>query len=410
MALTQTTASDLKIFIAAPPQWTYYAGDTIIGSVNYCSHLTAADVIISLALRGFTKTSITRNNGTPNHTSRGVWELFEFVPQVLYRGPVQISQDNSEINRTFSIQIPETTSLSALQHHTQAESFIPFHAAYIAHHPVPGTYSAKWMGAELCIDFHLQAELKYKSHGSWIVQRAAAPITLGHRTIDPRTICFALQRQSISSRVDGHRLPSSQDERLSLKQKTRQMFSLSKKPDVFFTVDMDMPLHIQFDNPTPIPLVLRVVPQGNETSASTADVAQEVRINSMELSIMSRTEILCKSNGLGQYKIPKAENTFTQKLGLEKLFQELETPITTSGLKKQKINIGSMLQLVLRHDGLRSGNMRLSRSVGLRPSFVTFNIKLSHKIIWEVSLDIGGRRRKISSETGVTIHNSATRL
>lgn len=407
MDLTQTTASDLRISIAAPPKWTYYAGDTIIGSVNYCPHLAAADVIISLALIGLTKTSITRNNGTSSHTSDGVWKLFDFAPQVLYRGPVQIPQDNSEINRTFSIHIPETASLSAIRNHTQAESFIPFHAAYIAHHPVPGTCSAKWIGAELCIDYHLQAQLKYKSHGSWVVQRATAPVTLGHRMIDPRAISFALQRQSISS---GYRLPSAQDEKLSLTQKTRQMFSLSKKPEVFFTVDMDMPLHIQFDNPTPIPLVVRVVPHGNETSTTTADVAQEIKINSMELSIQSKTEIICKSSGLGQYKIPKAENVFTQKLGLRKLFQELETPITSSGMQEQKINIGNMLQLVLRHDGLRSGNIRLSRSVGIQPSFVTFNIKLSHKMIWEISLDIAGKTRKISSEVGVSIHNSATRI
>lgn len=401
----------LKISVAAPPLWTYLAGDTIIGSVN-CPHLRD-DAIISLALVGHAKTLIEKGAHAQKNQYHGVWELFEFAPQVLHQGPVH-SQDTSETNIPFSINIPETASLSVPRDrdHAQAESFVPLHAAYIAQHPLPGTFSAEWLGAKLGIEYHLRAQFQYKCNDSWVIQRATAPITLGHPTIDPSTICFALQRRSIPGMVCGIQLPPSIPlEKLSLTQRTRRMFSLSKTPEFHFTVDMLMPLHIQFDNPTPIPLVLRVVPREKGTSGSIRDVAQSVKINRMGLSVLSKVEIICKSDNNSGQKVLRDENVFTQHLGLRKAFEELEEPIiTSSGPPDQQINIGSLLQLVLRQDGLRSGDVHLSQFVDIQPSFVTFNIKLSHRIIWDVSLDIAGETRQMSSEVGVTIHNNAMRL
>jgi hypothetical protein len=416
MEPTQMIGSDhLKISVAAPPLWTYTAGDTIIGSVNRCSHIVAPDAIISIALIGHAKTFIEREAHNYTKKYHSVWELFEFEPQILYRGPVHIPQASSPdtINIPFSINIPKTASLSALRDHAQTESFIPLHAGYIAQHPLSGTFSLEWPGAQLSIDYQLRAQLQYKRHGSWQIHRATAPITLGNPTVDPSTICFALQRRSISSRVSGHRLlPSLQTEKLSLTQKTQRMFSLSKKPGFYFTVDMLLPLHIQLENPTIIPLILRVIPQEKGTSDVIKNIVQPIKINWMRLSILSQAEIVCKPDGGSScYKIPKDETVFTQDLGLNRVFSELKEPIVTfSGPRDQQINIGSILQLVLRHDGLRSGGRLLSKSVSIQPSFVTFNIRLSHRIIWEMSLDIAGETRTMSTDAEVTIHNSATRI
>lgn len=398
----------LKISVAAPPLWTYLAGDTIIGSVN-CPH-PRGDAIVSLALVGHAKTFVGKGAHAQRNQCHGVWELFEFAPQILHRGPVH-SQDTSETtNIPFSINIPETASLSALREHDQAESFLPLHAAYIAQHPLPGSFSAEWPGANLSIEYHLRAQFQYKCNGPGLFQRATAPITLGHPAIDPSTICFALQRRSIPGMICGLQLRPPIPEKLSLTQRTRRMFSLSKNPGFHFTVDMLMPLHIQLDNTTPIPLVLRVVPRDQGISDYVRDVAQSVKINRMELSILSKVEIICKPDNPSGQKGLRDEKVFTQHLGLQKVLRELEEPIIiSSGPPDQQTNIGSLLQLVLGHDGLRSGDVHLSQSVEIQPSFVTYNIKLSHKIIWDVSLDIAGETRQMSSEVGVTIHNSAMR-
>jgi hypothetical protein len=412
---TQTTGSDqLKISVAAPPLWTYIAGDSIIGSVNRCPHVVVPDAIISIALIGHARTSIERDARNSAKKYHGVWELFEFAPQILYRGPVPKagSSDTDMITIPFEINIPKTTSLPALDDHAQAESFIPLHAGYIAQHPLSGSFSSEWPGAKSCIDYHLQAQMQYMQDGSPQIYRATAPIILGHPTVDPSTICFALQRRSISSRVSGNRmLPSSQNENLSLMQKTQKMFSLSKKPGFYFTVDMLMPLHIQLDNPTPFPLILRVVPQEKGSEDVRKDIVQLIKINWMRLSISSQVEIVCKPDGSSScHKLPKDENVFTQSLGLEQVFPELKEPIVTfSGPRDQQINIGNILQLVLRHDGLRSGGKRLSQSLSIQPSFVTFNIRLSHSLIWDMSLDIAGETKTFSTGAGLTIHNSATR-
>ncbi|KAJ5519387.1 hypothetical protein N7453_001809 [Penicillium expansum] len=389
--------------------------DTIIGSVNRHSHIVAPDAKISVTLIGRTKARLMTGGYPSKATYYGDWKLFELPSQTLFRGPIHIPSPSTPadwINIPFSINIPEAAALGAVRDQLQEESFIPLEAHCIVQHPFLGTFSTKWTGAKVCIEYYLQAQLRYIRNGSWQIKRATAPITLGYPTVDAGGIRFALQRCSIVSRVHSQRLlPSMRDVDLSLTQKTQKILGLSSVPGFSFEVVMSVPIAIQLDNSSPIPLIIRVIPQRDGSTSAIWDVVQRVDVTAVKMSILSKVEIVLKPSEESFYGIPSDEHVFVQHLGLEKAFERLEGPIVTfAGPSETPVDIGRVLGLVLRHDGLMSWGKRLSPLSSIQPSFVTFNIRVSHSIIWQTSLSIAGETRTVSMTTAVTVYNSTSRL
>jgi hypothetical protein len=408
-----TGSHSLNISIAAPPEWTYLAGDTIIGSVNRSSHLVAPDAQITLVLIGHAKARLISDGYPHKSTYYGDWDLFKPPRQVLLRGPIHIPEPSVPtdwINIPFSLKIPRATPHSLLCNHAQTESFVPLETS--TRYPLPATYAAEWPGAKICIEYYLQAKLQYMRKGSWRVLRATAPIRLGHPTVNPDAIRFALQRCSITSRVRSQRLlPSMQGVDLTLTQKTQKLLGLSMVPGYCFEVVMRVPVAIQLENPAPIPFCVSVIPLRDGTSGVIRDVVQRVWVVSVKMTLLSEVEIVVKPSEAGFFKLPKDGHIFAQHLGLEKAFKQLKAPIVTFVERSDTpVDIGSIVQLVLGRDGLRSYGRRLSAlDTCLQPSFVTFNTRLSHSILWHISLDIAGEMRTVSMKTSVTVYNSALR-
>ncbi|KAJ5123929.1 uncharacterized protein N7515_007754 [Penicillium bovifimosum] len=408
-----TGAPNLNISIAAPPAWTYLAGDTIIGSVNRSSHLVAPDAKITLVLIGHAKARLISDGYPHKSTYYGDWDLFKPPRQVLLRGPIHIPEPSVPtdwINIPFSLKIPRTTPHWLLGNHAQTESFLPLGTS--TRHPLPATYATEWPGAKICIEYYLQAKLQYMRKGLWRVQRATAPIRLGHPTVDADEIRFALQRCSITSRVRSQRLlPSMQGVDLTLTQKTQKLLGLSMVPGYCFEVVMWVPVAIQLENPAPIPLCVSVIPQRDGTSGVIRDVVQRVRIVSIKMTLLSEVEIVVKPSEAGFFKLPKDGHIFAQNLGLEKVFKQLKIPIVAfAGENDRSVDIGAVVRLVLGRDGLRSDGRRLSPlNTCLQPSFVTFNTRLSHSILWHVSLNIAGETRTVMMKTSVIVYNSVLR-
>lgn len=107
----QTTGGpNLNISIAAPPLWTYAAGDTIIGSVNRHSYIVAPYAKISLTLIGRAGARLITEGYPSKASSYGNWKLFELPSQTLLRGHVHIPSPSTPadcIDIPFSINIPK---------------------------------------------------------------------------------------------------------------------------------------------------------------------------------------------------------------------------------------------------------------------------------------------------------------
>ena len=174
---------------------------------------------------------------------------------------------------------------------------------------------------------------------------------------------------------------------------------------------MSVPVAIQLENSSPIPLLISVIPRRDGSSSAIWDVVQRVEVTAVKMSILSKVEIILKPSEESLYTIPNDEHVFVQHLRLEKAFEQLKDPIVTfAGPSDTPVDIGRVLRLVLGHDGLMSDGKRLSLVASIEPSFVTFNTRLSHSILWQTSLSIAGETRTVSTTAEVTVYNSGSRL
>ncbi|PLB52468.1 hypothetical protein P170DRAFT_423340 [Aspergillus steynii IBT 23096] len=386
----------INLEIAAPPGWTFAAGDTIIGNVVRRQPIVAPEAIVRLALVGRVKTKITIKRGNNNRSVyRGRWDLLGETEQTIFRGPVHLPPESAEsLTWPFEVPIPTSPAPSVLLGHCSEESFLPLNKESVAYQPLPGTFFSSRTGwntvSEGFVEYYLQAELRYNRGGSWDIRNATCPITL-RQPSQPPLLDNDLGYRHVPMSAKSQRLiPGMEDADLSFKQKTQKLFGSSKVPEFHFMLDVTFPRRVQFDNPSPIPFIIGIRPDEVRTTDSIQDVVQTIQLNWLRLKIKTNTVVLAPGNF-----DPTHPHTDSQPedyhLGLERLFRRLEHPITfTTGKGNEPVNIGEMFQLVLRTDGLYTRGARLAPVPRIQPDFVTYNIRRSNALSWEISLTVAG--------------------
>ncbi|KAI9041344.1 uncharacterized protein KD926_006920 [Aspergillus affinis] len=385
----------INLEITAPPGWTFGAGDTIIGNVVRRQPIVAPEATVRLELVGRVKTKITVKRGNNNRSVyRSRWDLLGVTSQTLFRGPLHLPEGTDEsLTWPFEVPIPSGPASSVLLGHDQQESFLPLNKESLAYQPLPGSFFSSRVGwnhtSEGFVEYYLQAELRFSRGGSYDTLNATSPIALRQPAAPILLDYDILQRQLPKSVRSQRLLPGMEDADLSFKQKTQKLFGSSKVPEFHFMVDFAFPRRIQFENAAPIPLIIGIRPDLERTSDSIQDVRQTIQLNWLRLKIKSTTIVTAPGN-FSSY--PHSDDqSCDYHLGLERLFAKLENPIVfTTGKGNEPINIGDMLQLVLRPDGLYAQGARLAPVSGIQPDFVTYNIRRNNTLSWEISLSVAG--------------------
>lgn len=402
LAMPRTLKSNdvgINLDVAAPPGWTFGAGDTIIGNVVRRQPIVAPEATVRLELVGRVKTKITVKRGNNNRSVyRGRWDLLGWTSRTLFQGPLHLPDGSDEsITWPFEVQIPTRLSPSVLLGHCKEESFLPLNQESLAYQSLPGTFFSSRIGwnttSEGFVEYYLQAELRYNRGGSFETRNATAPITLRQ---PPQPVLLdndPVYRQLRMSVKSQRLLPGMEDAELSFKQKTQKLFGSSKVPEFHFTVDVTLPRRVQLENPSPIPLIIGIRPDIERTSDSIQDVIQTIQLNWFRLKIKSTTIVKAPGNLAPTLPHDDCQDQ-DYPLGLERLFhkrEEQEGPITfTMGKGNEPVSIGEMFQLVLRPDGLYARGTRLAPMAPIQPDFVTYNIGRSNRLSWEICLTVAG--------------------
>lgn len=412
----ETGNADLQIDLASPPGWTFAPGDTVIGTVLRHSHIVAPKATVKLSLIGHARTKITPNGSSSRGYYRAHWYLFgTTTTQVLFEGPLHVSKNSgsgkNESSWSFSLPIPMKPADSALGGHYNEEGFLPQDKYGIAQHTLPGTFITSnndWNhSSDGYVEYYLEAQLQYHQCDTYRFDRATVPIIMRPQA----PVVFSdhdLQRHTIDQIFRGQRLlPEMEFADRTFKQKTQKLLGPSKVPKAHYSIEICLPRVIQLDNPSPIPLTLRIIPPQHISSTGIQNAGLKVRLNWVKMSIKSTTTLLATRDS--RKLLTKSDtHSVNHHLNLERAFRDLEVPIEFYIDKTRDngpVNIGSMLQLVLRSNGLKARNRRLA-SVPypyIQPDLVTFNIRHSHALEMEVSLTIAGERHKIPVRGDVMI-------
>ena len=422
------SSAELNIELAVPPGWSFAPGDTIVGNVVRRSHLVTPHASLKLSLCGQTKSKTMDQYQDNHHDYKAKWTMFDAQWDQLFRGPLHVpGTDRREDDWTvpFSVEIPTRPSERLVKRHVQAESYLPLDRDSVALQTLPGTFASHADGLYAfpygSIEYLLEAVLTYGYGGSTITKRATRRIVLCHTSIEPPLTFYDFQRQTNTFTVQSQRLiPGMQDARLSFGQKTQKFFESSKVPKFSCAVDIEVPKKVQLDSELVIPFTIRITSLPNRTSESIRDTLQTIQIHSIKLTLKAITDVRAPGEWSSNHVHSDAVTKTNQSISL---LDPPNTPVVVSVPVKgdkggkddcgsESIDIGSLLELCLRSDGLHKGSPPFLRTRArfVYPDFVSYLIKHANRLYWDVSLSIAGESKKISSNGPFKVLSEYSRL
>ncbi|KAF5557995.1 hypothetical protein FNAPI_5260 [Fusarium napiforme] len=360
-------------------QDTYIPGDIITGHVFRQFQTISPDASVSICMFGRGRTIGVIGNNSQEY--RGLFDLC-YRPKIIFRGPIHIESSKHIHKWPFTVQLPkyinDSTPLGPVNH-------------------MPPSYMLRTKNMAAVIEYVIKAKITMTVQGHEEVLEATFPFKVICVTPDSPIADFQVKRYYYQRAVSSHRLvPGMQDVKVSWKDKIKQSLHSSKDPTLTFDLFIEVPKVVQLDNPTPIPFRLFVVPNWEETSDAIRDVAQNVELVSMRVSIATTTTIICHA-GL---QVPE---TTEIDLGLNQAIKQrveaIRIPFTADS---QPIDIGEIISLRI---GQKTGYPQHWTSVQseFTHSFQTYNIRVSHQLKWSVQGEIAGERFKASGTSDLVI-------
>jgi len=408
----RTSSLALGISLAAPPNWSFAAGDTIIGSVTRQLALVAPEATVTVRLQGRVKVKITVSRGNNRHdVYRSRVNFFTAAAaetqRVVFHGPVHIPQGGEAQSWPFSLTIPTSPMIASAQGLSQECSFLRMTPEEMPKHPLPGTFTSSDHGlstrSECYVEYYLETTMRFAHKGSISVATATQPIIIRHPSTAQPILDFRPMQKPWPRSVRSYRLiPGQESAELSFKQKSQKFFGSSKVPQFNFKLHVWVPSVVQLDNPLPLPIQLLVEPAAQQTSAEIQDVVQIVTLNHIKVTIKANTQVLAPGNWSGS---PHDDNhRSSANLGIELVFARLGEVLTIpSAPGDTPVDIGQRLQLRLTSRGLCAGDKLVSTAQYLRPGFATYSIRHTNSWKWSINYTIAGEKQKLEFEVPIEI-------
>ncbi|KYK54238.1 hypothetical protein DCS_06195 [Drechmeria coniospora] len=389
---TEVATARLAIHLAAPPNWSFVGGDTIIGTVVRQSHLVCADATVAIKLVGRAKSKIVVHQNNNRYEYRGRFHFFggaaaADVERTIHRGPIHVPPGGDALAWPFSIKIPTSPMMSPVSGSMRRCSLLPMTAEDLARHMLPGTFRSEGTGfsrrSECYVEYYLEASLHRghgRGHGSSAEVMATLPVLMRHPSTDQPVTNHRLLRKSWPRTVQSHRLlPGQESGQLSFKQKSQKFFGSSKVPRLDFDLQVTVPQIVQLDHPVTIPIQLLAIPKAG-TSAGSVElnhVTHQVTLSSIKLTLRSTTTAIAP--GTWPSRSHRDERSVSRDLGLERATQRPEEPIVVP---------------------FGPGDGPIDT---IYPSFTTYNVKHTNSWKWTVVYSVAGETMKLLFDMPVTI-------
>ncbi|KAJ5390579.1 uncharacterized protein N7496_001647 [Penicillium cataractarum] len=406
--------SGFYIDLDAPPKCSFVPGDNIAGNiVLQKDNIITSKATLKVELTGIAKTQIGQSatNDQLHRTYRDEWHFLAPNQTTIFQGPLHISKGSSEASSwPFQFQIPTEPTWPKQKMHIETEGFISKDRDHEAHRVLPGSFfSSGGLGrlySEGSIEYALQAWLHYKRGDTHHIERASWPIDVGfpvwsttgqlYQTIKSATPDMMIQSQRLR--------PGMENASLSLKQNTQKLFGSSKIPEWHYKIVVESPSVVQLDNPVPLPITLQFISLPDKSSIGVKDVAPTVRINYVKMAVDTVTGIL----------VPRALNMSINRehdssidVGLEKVFENLETPleVTVKAEGTESVDIGSMFKLALHTDCATAGERQLNGWVvnKIEPDFVFPTIQRRNYLHLKINVTIAGETRTVDFKKAMIV-------
>ncbi|KAM0335349.1 hypothetical protein ACHAQA_000394 [Verticillium albo-atrum] len=385
-------------------------GDTIVGCVFRGTHIVSTEAVVKITLSGRVKTKIIAAPST-----RGVANVYrgrstlideDSHVQTIFQGPLHIAQasttEESERSWLFTIAIPmyaDNVDASAEQGDVAPPT------GHIPRPILPGTFAMNpaAFGAqdEGFIEYTIKAELQSTQQGSVETTNAALPITIRTASLEPPIVDFRLTRHRLYGWISSYQLlPEVGRAGPSLSQKTRTLFGSSKVPVYGGHMEVDVPSVIQLENPNPIPIQIRFVPDLKVLKGSRIDdIPQKIQLVMLSMELQDATEIRC--DGAASPKAATSPTTMRISVWSCLAFgpgtPPLYIPCADEG---PPTDVGQKVNLRIGYTGVMGKPFRQGK---IHPCFAIRHLKYTHRVQYELRAQVAGEELKFKWENDLTI-------
>ena len=416
MPVLQLGNDDLKVDIAAPQDWTFVAGDAVIGTVVRRSPIVTPEATLNVELKGELKVNVATaqvnklqySHSIQGHSCTIDKQLWTSKPQELVHGPLHIADasDPQAQSWPFELQLPLSFETPSWYRPTRSRGSTLPNYQDIIRGPLPGSFSCFGDASTCWIEYYLKAELQYSYGGKQKICTSTYPVIL--RPLTGRVFeGFGSHQTDLHKTLHSHHLlpeKQSTNSSRSLKQVTRELIGSSKVPQFAYKLEVVLPTTIQLSNPEYIPLKFRLF-KLPKTSDSIKDNPPKIWLTSAKLSLTSQTyvydELYCYQ--VESAREPRCCTSFSDDLGLEKSFgTSMEMPLEDNS----ELDIGNQLQLVLHSNGLKAGTKHLkmlAKTRPISPNFYAHYIRHCNKLNMEFTTTVAGHTERMACGTAITI-------
>ncbi|CAG9949258.1 unnamed protein product [Clonostachys rosea f. rosea IK726] len=337
--------------------------------------------------------------GYQNSEFRGEFTLIDGpkTMKTLFSGPIHIAAEGGAQDKwPFSVHIPPRVEVGGDRYCT--ESFISIEPSSVAQDELPPSFEVTWKGGfdEAFVEYYLEAGLRLDAKGSRGTYTAVKPIRILHFNPGSSITSNNIKRHDTELTVSSFHLePSLKNAKLSRSQKVKKVFGTPSVPSLTFKVEVGAPTVIQADDPNPFRFSLRAVPQWDQSSKSLRDVPRTLQLTSLDINIWTIVEVKTEQRrpvGGGEVGW-----RFATSLNTNKALKSLSSPIELQCTNDSPtIDVGEMFKLGIPLYSTRPANSLWDEFV--RPGVVTYNIRITNQLRWEMEFKIAGEIAKVDGK------------
>ncbi|KAF4953607.1 hypothetical protein FGADI_5943 [Fusarium gaditjirri] len=366
------------------PDSTYIPGEVMLGKISRKAHVVASLATVSISLHARSKSRMVARRGHLTSTYRGRFDLLQPTDysKTVFEGPLHIAENDTEQSWPFSISLPNRVDASALQPLAGPDQ--TYVTADASEQPLPPTFLVEryeyMSGMSAFVEYYLQAELRTNSRGSGISE-AILPFRMLYTNAD-----------ALSAQIDLHA--------------SRNTLALQGDNPMVANLDVRTPTTVQIEAPSPISFLVSAVPSKGVGIEKEKPGLPSIQVTRIFMNVVAKTEIKCPKGKNVHEADCEARITLHAEDAFNQYADNLYIPWKSPALETHQLQGGSSASETGLSAGLDIGaklGLRLQRSRDLYPSFETFNIRHTHCLKWEMTVEVAGKNLELSGEERIKV-------
>ncbi|CAH0043664.1 unnamed protein product [Clonostachys solani] len=384
--MPQTIPQDspsLAVELEGDALW-YQPGDVIIGRVVRRCFTECSRAILTVSLHGRAKSKFTERE--TQHRGRYTLIVGPRNKQQLWNGPVHIPERGEDHQGwPFTFTLPthaDSRCLPVSVKENEKFSFVPFDDDV----PLPASFSGTSTGEykEGFIEYYIQAEMQMHAQGT---ATAVKPVRIERYNPGP-PIQMRMNLLNTLHTIQGDSLvPGYSRDQLTTSQKFKKIFSSVPAPKLAFTLQTWFPITLQMDQPSHVPIKLRVVPKWDKTSEVLQDVLQTCRLRALDIEIQTLVTIRSE----GTLNPHDAEWKWCAKVQGSRQLRPSDAPVEIPfGHDSEPFDVGAVLNLQMKTTKDRREGMPFNVQQ-LYPEFTAYNIRTKNRLKGTVEVKVADK-------------------